>query len=145
MKVEGEFLFAGIPAEAAWKYLTDAGRLVECLPGCEKLIQTAEDTYEMTMRVGIGAIRGSYTGTVRLHDLSPFTSYRMSVSGNGAAGFVNGEGTVELSPTDIGTSLRYSGDIHVGGPIASVGQRMVGAAARMVIDQFFKCVAGKLG
>jgi len=49
-----------------------------------------------------------------------------------------------LAPKDTGTLLHYSGDITAGGPIAGVGQRMIGGAARMVIDQFFKCVAGKL-
>jgi len=33
------------------------------------------------------------------------------------------------------------GDVNAGGAIASVGQRMIGGAARMVIDRFFKCIA----
>ena len=59
-------------------------------------------------------------------------------------GFVKGEGAVQLAPEAAGTLLKYSGDISAGGPIASLGQRMIGGAARMIIDQFFKCVAGKL-
>jgi hypothetical protein len=68
----------------------------------------------------------------------------MSVTGGGTPGFVNGEGTVELVANDAGTLLRYSGDVNAGGPIASLGQRMIGGAARMAIDQFFKCAAAKL-
>jgi carbon monoxide dehydrogenase subunit G len=68
----------------------------------------------------------------------------MTVSGSGAPGFVNGEGTVRINAEGRSTQLTYSGDVSAGGPIASVGQRMIGGAARMVIDQFFKCVAGKL-
>ena len=68
----------------------------------------------------------------------------MTVDGSGAPGFIKGEGTIQLTSADTGTFLRYSGDVSAGGPIATVGQRMIGGAARMIIDQFFKCVAGKL-
>ena len=98
----------------------------------------------MEMRVGIGPISGVFRGSIRLHDLQPNLQYQMSVEGSGAPGFVKGEGTIQLAPNDTGTLLHYSGDITAGGPIAGVGQRMIGGAARMVIDQFFKCVAGKL-
>jgi hypothetical protein len=63
----------------------------------------------------------------------------------GKPGFVKGEGTVQLTAGETGTLLTYSGDVSAGGPIASLGQRMTGGTARMVIDQFFKCVRSKLG
>src|SRR5262245_7193358 len=144
MQIAGQFQFDGVSPEALWKFLTDAGRIAECLPGCEQLTQTDAETYEMKMSVGIGAVRGTYAGAIRLHDLLPPTQYRMSVSGKGAAGFVNGEGTIRLSPSENSTLLEYSGDVNAGGAIASVGQRMIGGAARMVIDRFFKCVSEKL-
>jgi carbon monoxide dehydrogenase subunit G len=96
------------------------------------------------MRIGVGAISGVFNGSIRLHDLQPTTTYQMSVKGSGTPGFVNGEGTVRLNTSGSGTLLEYTGDVSAGGPIASLGQRMLGAAARMTIDQFFKCVAGKL-
>ncbi len=144
MKVEGQFLFEGISSQAVWSFLTDAKRITECLPGCENLVQTGEDTYEMKMRIGVGAITGVFAGSIRLHDLKPTSEYQMTVNGSGGPGFVKGEGTVQLVQDDSGTMLRYSGDVSAGGAIASLGQRMIGGAARMVIDQFFKCVAGKL-
>ena len=98
----------------------------------------------MELRFGVGAISGIFRGSIRLHNLQPNSEYQMTVDGSGAPGFIKGEGTVQLSPADAGTLLRYSGDVSAGGPIASLGQRMIGGAARMIIDQFFKCVAGKL-
>jgi carbon monoxide dehydrogenase subunit G len=144
MKIEGQFAFDGISPLAVWGFLTDANRIAECLPGCEKLQQTGEGAYDLQMRFGVGAINGVFSGSIRLHDLKPTSEYQMSVNGSGTPGFVKGEGTVQLAPNDTGTLLSYSGDISAGGPIASLGQRMIGGAARMVIDQFFKCVAGKL-
>ncbi len=145
MKIEGQFTFEGIAPLAVWSFLTDANRIAECLPGCEKLVQTSDGSYDLQLRFGVGAISGVFSGSIGLHDLQPTSQYQMTVNGSGSPGFVNGEGTVQLTPDDTGTHLRYSGDVSAGGPIASLGQRMIGGAARMVIDQFFKCVAGKLG
>ena len=144
MKIEGQFRFEVISSEALWNFLTDASRVAECLPGCEQLTRTGEDSYEMKMSIGIGAIRGAFSGQIRLHDLKPTTDYQMTVSGNGAPGFVNGAGRIHLDPSPDATVLSYSGDVNAGGPIASAGQRMIGGAARMVIDQFFKCVTERL-
>src|SRR4051812_26262772 len=144
MKIEGEFVFEGIAPLAVWEFLTDANRIAECLPGCEKLAQTGEGTYELRMRFGVGSISGIFNGSIRLFDFQPTSEYKMNVNGSGTPGFVKGEGAVQLAPNDTGTTLKYSGDVSAGGPIASLGQRMIGGAARMVIDQFFKCVGGKL-
>jgi carbon monoxide dehydrogenase subunit G len=144
MKIEGQFAFEKIEPLAVWAFLTDARRISDCLPGCEKLEETGDGTYDMQLRFGVGAISGVFGGSIRLHDLQPTSNYQMTVSGSGVPGFIKGEGTVQLTSADTGTFLRYSGDVSAGGPIASLGQRMIGGAARMVIDQFFKCVAGKL-
>jgi carbon monoxide dehydrogenase subunit G len=144
VKIDGQFAFDGIAPVAVWGFLTDANRIAECLPGCEKLIKTSDDTYDMEMRFGIGAISGIFRGSIRLHGLLPTSEYQMTVEGSGTPGFIKGDGTVQLTTEGTGTLLRYSGDVSAGGPIASVGQRMIGGAARMIIDQFFKCVAGKL-
>ena len=144
MKIEGQFVFDGISPLAVWGFLTDANRIAECLPGCEKLVKTGDETYDMQMKFGVGAISGTFSGSIRLHDLQPTSKYQMSVNGNGSPGFVNGEGKVQITANDTGAILQYSGDVSAGGPIASLGQRMIGGAARMIIDQFFRCVAGKL-
>jgi carbon monoxide dehydrogenase subunit G len=145
MKIEGQFAFESIAPLAVWGFLTDANRIALCLPGCDKLVQTSDDAYDMEMRFGVGAISGTFRGSIRLHDLQPTSEFKMSVNGSGTPGFIKGEGTIQLAPNDTGTLLQYSGDINAGGAIASLGQRMIGGAARMVIDQFFRCVASKLG
>lgn len=144
MKIEGQFAFEHASTSALWSFLTDAGQIAQCLPGCEKLEQTGEGTYDLQLRFGVGAISGVFKGSIRLHDLQPPSEYQMSVEGRGAPGFVKGGGAVQLTSEGEGSVLHYAGDVAAGGLLASVGQRMIGGAARMVIDQFFKCVAGKL-
>ncbi len=144
MRIEGRFQFDGAARQSVWNFLTDATQIAQCLPGCESLKESADGAYAMQMKFGIGAISGTFSGSIRLHGLDAPHSYQMSVSGAGAPGFINGEGSIMLAETGDGTLLEYSGNVTAGGAIASVGQRMIGGAARMVIDQFFKCVAAKL-
>ena len=144
MHIEGQFVFEGVATTLVWNFLTDPDRIAECLPGCEKLTKTSSETYDMTLKVSIGPISGTFSGTIRLHDLRPISEYRMSVSGSGSPGFVNGDGRILLADSDAGTTLSYDGDVNAGGAIAAVGQRMISGAARMVIDQFFKCAVKKL-
>src|SRR5262245_60492630 len=144
MKIDGQFLFENTSTDAVWNFLTDPDRIATCLPGCESLIPTSDGAYQMTMTVGVGSVRGTFIGSIRLHDIKAGTNYGMTVSGAGSVGFVNGRGTVRLGNSENGTNITYSGDVLAGGAIASVGQRMISGAARMIIDQFFKCAATKL-
>src|SRR6185295_11517395 len=100
MKIDGQFAFAGIAPLAVWGFLTDANRIAQCLPGCESLMQTGEGTYDLKMKIGVGSISGVFGGSIRLHDLQPTSEFQMSVSGNGAPGFVKGEGVIQLAPED---------------------------------------------
>jgi carbon monoxide dehydrogenase subunit G len=66
------------------------------------------------------------------------------MDGKGLPGFVKGEGHIELTSAAGGTELAYSGDAQVGGVIASVGQRMLDAAARKIVQQFFDSAKAEL-
>jgi uncharacterized protein len=130
--------------ERVWAVLTDPAVLARTIPGCESLERTGEDEYRMNVAVGVGAIRGTYAGEVRLADQQRPTSYVMHASGAGAPGNVRATVTIELSPTDEGTTLTYSADAVVGGPVAGVGQRMMAGVAKRMAGQFFSAIDGEL-
>jgi len=111
--------------------------LHRCIPGCESLEQTVENSYTATMKAGVGAVKGTFKGNVRLEDIQPPSHYRMIVEGKGGPGFVKGTGEFDLTETNGTTDIAYTGDMQVGGVIASVGQRMIEAAAKMLAAKFF--------
>ena len=49
-----------------------------------------------------------------------------------------------LTPTADGTSVHWSADAQIGGPIASVGQRLIGGVAKLIAGDFFKCMDRQL-
>ena len=136
MKIEGTH-YLSAPRDRVYKALIDPDVLQRCIPGCERLEKTAENSYSATIRTGIGAIKGVFTGTVRLEDMRPPEHYRIVVEGKGAPGFLKGSGNLDLEEQGEGTLIRYTGDLQLGGTLASVGQRMMQASAKMMASQFF--------
>ena len=136
MKIEGT---KDIPAprDRVWQAFLDPDTLAKAIPGCEGLEEIGPGEYRATMKVGVGPVKGTFEGKVRLLDLQPPERYRMAVDGTGGPGFVRGEAKMELSEAGAGTAVRYDADIQVGGLIASVGQRMLGGVSKMMLDQFF--------
>jgi hypothetical protein len=58
------------------------------------------------------------------------------VEGKGAAGFVKGTGHVQLSEQAEGkTLMKYTGDMQVGGKLASTGQRMIETVSKGMVRQ----------
>ena len=139
MKIEGtQELHA--KRERVFQALTDPAVLQRCIPGCERLEKTGENSYSTTLRAGVGSIKGVFTGNVRIEDVRPPEHYRIVVDGKGQPGFLKGSGDIDLEERDQITVVTYKGDVQVGGTIASVGQRMIQGAARMMATQFFTAI-----
>jgi carbon monoxide dehydrogenase subunit G len=139
MKIEGTHeLHAS--AERVYETLIDPAVLQRCIPGCERLEKTGENAYSAILRAGVGSIKGLFTGNVRLEDLKPPRHFRMIVDGKGQPGFLKGSGDLDLEERDGITIVSYNGDVQVGGTIASVGQRMLQGAVKMMATQFFTAI-----
>lgn len=134
MKIAGEYLFEG-PQDVVWDTLMDPDVLASVLPGCEKLERVGEDEYEGALEIKIGPVQGAFKGKVKLSDIVKPDSYTMRVDGQGASGFVNATGHLELRPEDGQTHVDYEGDAQVGGRLAAVGQRLVESSAKAIIKQ----------
>ena len=144
MKIHGTHQINGA-RERVFAALVDPQVLQRCIPGCESLEQTADNTYLATMKAGVGAVKGTFKGSVRLEDIQAPAHYRMIVEGKGGPGFVKGTGEFDLAGTDGPTAIAYSGEMQVGGVIASVGQRMIEAAAKMLAAKFFSELEKQIG
>jgi carbon monoxide dehydrogenase subunit G len=139
MKVEGTH-DVHARRERVFRAMTDPAVLQRCIPGCEQLELTGENTYATTLRAGVGSIKGVFKGTVRLEDVRAPEHYRMVVEGKGQPGFVKGSGDLDLAESDGVTTISYSGDVTAGGTLASVGQRMLQGSVKMMATQFFTAI-----
>jgi carbon monoxide dehydrogenase subunit G len=143
MEVSASYAFAAQPA-VVWDLLIDPVVVAACLPGCERLEPIGNGQYRAELRLAVAAISGQYSGVISILDKQPPRSYRIVVDGTGKPGFVKGEATVELAEQpDQTTTVNVKGRAQVGGLIARVGQRLLGSAAKLMMDRFFGCLQQK--
>jgi uncharacterized protein len=137
LKIEGTQKIAA-PRERVFAALIDPATLQKCIPGCEQMEKTGDDQYKAKLTAGVGPVKGVFTATVSLQDITAPAHYKLVVEGKGQPGFVKGSGELNLKDADDATEIQYIGDVNVGGLIASVGQRMIQATANLLAGRFFK-------
>lgn len=137
MRLEGNHTFNATRQEL-WDLLLDPEVIAKTLPGCETMDSIGEDEYEAKLTIGIAAVKGVYNSKISLLDKQPPESLTIKMEGKGTRGFLNGEVSIQLEDQSSKTVLHYTAQNQIGGPIAAVGQRIVGAAAKMFINQGFK-------
>ena len=143
MDISGSYTF-NAPPERVWALLMDPAALSSCIPGCDKFEADGEGRYNVTLTVGLAAITGTYNGTVVLDDIVPQTAYRLIVEGQGRPGFVKGTSVIALRVDGATTIVDVTGAVHAGGPIARVGQRLIGSVAHLMLERFFACLQSKV-
>jgi carbon monoxide dehydrogenase subunit G len=137
LKIEGTQKIDA-PRDRIFAALVDPAILQKCIPGCEQMEKTGENQYKAKLTAGVGPVKGVFTATVSLQEIVAPAHYKLVVEGKGQPGFVKGSGELNLKDSDGATEIQYTGDVNVGGLIASVGQRMIQATANMLAARFFK-------
>jgi carbon monoxide dehydrogenase subunit G len=143
LKITGSYTIDA-PRDQVWSALNDMEVLARIVPGCERLVQTGENEYEGTVKIGIQSIKGSYSGKIRLEDIQPPHHYKLVASGRSSNGVVDGSGSVDLAEQDGKTVLTYGGDAQIGGTLASVGQRLIEGASKQMINQSLKALVEQI-
>ena len=148
MRIAGENTLHA-PVERAWEALLDPAVLVATIPGCERLVATGENSYDMTVTAGVAAIKGTYAGTCVLSDLSEPASLVMKLDGAGAPGTIGATVNVGFASAGDGTTrVTWDADAVVGGMIGGVGQRMLTSVSKRMAGEFFgnvdKALSGTL-
>lgn len=126
-----------VSPQRVFELVFDPAVLQRCIAGCEKLVKTSDDCYDAHLKIGIAGLTGRYVGRVQLMDRQPPESYTLMLDGRGAAGFVRGTSRFRLTPDGPRTVVECEADVQVGGGIAAVGTRLVQAAGKMLMDDFF--------
>jgi carbon monoxide dehydrogenase subunit G len=145
MELTGEQRIAA-PRERVWEALNDPEILKQCIPGCQHIEKSDENTFSAKVKAKVGPVNSTFSGTVTLSNLNPPESYTISGEGSGgAAGFAKGSAHVELEADGDETILRYTVDAQVGGKLAQVGQRLIQSTANKYAKQFFEAFTEKVG
>ena len=140
MKISGEYT-VNASRQSVWETLNDVEALGSMIPGAKGLKEVGTDEYTATMDIGIGPIKTSFSGKVKIAAREEPSRYKLNVEGNSRHGWMKGTGDVQLEEVSAESTLvKAVGDIQVGGMIARVGQRMLPGVSKQLMGVFFKNV-----
>lgn len=143
MQLSGTYTFAAPPTRV-WDVLMDTAAIADCVPGCQELTPIGNDRFRAKLAVVVAAVTGNFDATIELAEKTPPHGYTLRVEGQSRAGFVKGSSHVELADVEGQTRVNVTADVQVGGPVARVGQRLLEAVGRGMMDRFFACLGSRL-
>jgi carbon monoxide dehydrogenase subunit G len=126
-----------LPVAEAWALLTDAERIVPCVPGAE-LREVEGDELRGVMKVRVGPVTVSYRGNARVESLDG-DAHKLALKAEGRE--IRGQGsataaiTATLSPSAKGTKVRVATDLSVSGKLAQFDRdELAEVSARLVVE-----------
>lgn len=138
MEFNGEFTVDGTPEEL-WKYFTDPDILMDCAPGCNKMVLESPSHIVAGLTVGVGSVKPSFDveGIVTTCE----RPNRLGIEATGEASRNSFEATAWQELHDNGdgtTTVTWQAEAEVSGIIASLGERAIGSVADKLVNEFFQ-------
>jgi uncharacterized protein len=129
----------GKPIDEAWAAILDLERLVPCVEGGSVLERTGPDEVRAEIKVKMGAMSMTFTGTVAVVEQNP-TEHRavMQVKSKEAGGQGHANADVTFALSNGGGTIHTAAQIT--GKAASMGEGVVVS----VLDALIKDFTGKL-
>ena len=123
MKVEGTKEFAA-PAQVVWDVLMDPSKMAKLLPGVEGFEIKDESHWVASVKVplGMGGLKLKFS--FERADARPIEYSKLIAKGQGVGAIVGLDTEFHLVPDGDRTTMNWVADIHVAGPIGSMGQRV---------------------
>ena len=138
MELKDEIII-NAPIARVYEALNDPEILLQCIPGCEELIQHSDTELEAKIVLKVGPVKAKFTGDVQLDKSGAPDAFSLTGQGNGgAAGHAKGGADVTLVADGDSTILTYDAKAQIGGKLAQLGSRLVQSTAKKLAAKFFK-------
>ncbi|MGI9476689.1 MAG: xanthine dehydrogenase family protein molybdopterin-binding subunit [Hyphomicrobiaceae bacterium] len=134
----------GVPPDVIWPLFFDVAAVRAIVPGCRTLVQVDPGHFSGQAVLGVGVVKGVFDADVRITDAVAPRSLRLVGDAKGPLGASTGEAVVELIADGDGTCLRYRYGVDLSGKAAAIGGRMIGGAAKVLINEFFRRLAARV-
>src|SRR5205085_11320531 len=113
------------PRTTVWEVLNGPSRVAETMPGVESVdVRDDRDwTRNVKIPLGLGGLRMSVS-MEKTDEREPEFA-KMAIKGNGVGAVMNMETSFHLSEAGDATQMKWQADVHLLGPVASMGQRVL--------------------
>lgn len=134
MKVSGEREFQA-PRQTVWEVLNDPSQMAKTMPGVESFDIQDDKHWRAHVKIplGLGGLRMSIDFE-KTEEREPEFA-RVHAKGNGVGAVMNMDTSFELSDAGAGTHMKWEADVHLLGPVASMGQRVLQPIVNQQVSQ----------
>jgi carbon monoxide dehydrogenase subunit G len=124
VKVSGERHFDA-PVPTVWQVLNDPAQMAKMMPGVESFDIQDERHWRAHVKIplGLGGLRMSIDFE-KMEEREPEFA-KLHAKGTGVGAIMNMDTEFNLSEGGGGTDMKWEADVHILGPVASMGQRVL--------------------
>lgn len=143
MKIEGTKEFDA-PVEVVWDVLMDPTKMANLLPGVEgfEIKDDAHWLASVKVPLGMGGLKLKFA--FERSESRPTEYSRLNAKGQGVGAIVAIDTEFHLTPDGDRTSMRWVADIHVAGPIGSMGQRVFQPIVNQQVTNVLEALEDKI-
>ena len=139
MNVEGERTFAE-PRSVVWRVLNDPASMAKTMPGVETF-EVHDDkrwTANVKIPLGLGGLKMKID--MEKTETREPEHAELRIKGTGVGAMLRMETSFDLAEGGGGTAMTWSADVHIAGPVGSMGQRVL----QPIVNQQVQHVLGAL-
>jgi len=136
-----------IPASFAdtWTFMTTPAKVASCLPDIVSTDVKDATHFTSVVKVGVGPVRGNFTFDVTLEPNAGAKTVSVNIHGGGLGSVVDQVAVATMKDNgDNTTTLDWSCDATINGPVATIGGRILDAQAKRIIEYVFTQVRTQL-
>jgi uncharacterized protein len=134
VKVTGERDFQA-PLATVWEVLNDPSRMAKTMPGVESFDIQDDKHWRAHVKIplGLGGLRMSIDFE-KTEEREPQFA-KLHAKGNGVGAIMNMDTSFHLSEAGDGTNMQWEAEVHILGPVASMGQRVLQPIVNQQVSQ----------
>jgi uncharacterized protein len=125
---------------AVWAFINDPAKVGACLPDVQSVEVKDARSFDATVKVAVGPVRGSFKFSVALVPADSGNHMDLKITGGGLGSVINLLAGADLSESGATTTLDWTGSAQVNGPVATIGGRVLDAQSHKVIATTFENV-----
>jgi len=135
-----------VPKQKVYDFVMDPAKITSIFPDVQDVKVIDENNFTLKAKVGISFIKGMMDVKMNIAERNPPTFARMKAKGNGLSSSVELDNTftMEDAPGGSGTVVKWAADAKIAGLMASVGSRLIDAAAQKYVAEIIGSLKEKL-
>jgi len=135
-----------VPKQKVFDFVMDPVKITSIFPDVQDFKVIDENNFSLKAKVGVSFIRGMMDVKMTIVERNPPTFAKMKAKGNGLSSSVELENTftMEDAAGGAGTVVKWGADAKIGGLMASVGSRLIDAAAQKYVAEIIGSLKEKL-